>query len=463
VSGANSYSVSYTTDGGVSYTTINGILSSPVILVNDFPCNTIYSGFIKSNCPLISSSQTGFGPLQTPPCINPSPNVPKAFISGEFYSTTTSYNPEININSFNDPTFSDVITANAAPGYYPTIRAHALLSTGYLVGGDFNKINGTTRKGLAKLDADGLLDGSFTYTTGFVGPVSGFPDSYIIRAIAVDTNLSRIYVGGNFISYNGQPRNNIVALDMNGNVISLSAFNIGTGFYGTVLDIKVLSDSKILVAGEFTSYNTSISNKGLTKLNYNGTIASGFTTTFDTTLASPAIETIAVDSIGNIYAGGYFQKYQNQNITNLVKITSSGSLDATFNTGTNIDSNVPSNQAGGIHKVLIQGAKLLVGGEFKKYGTTETGAFMKLLISNGTIDPAYTKYVMPNIGSHSVSDIAISINGDVLLCGSLGNYLGYPVASNYFVTDPITGAINNTLTSPTPSNISQILHIIFSY
>jgi hypothetical protein len=78
----------------------------------------------------------------------------------------------------------------------------------------------------------------------------------------------KILVGGNFTLYNGVTRNRIVRLNSDGTIDN--AFNIGTGFTGDTLTTMILQpDGKILVGGNFTSYNSTTRNR-ITRLVFTG-------------------------------------------------------------------------------------------------------------------------------------------------------------------------------------------------
>ena len=66
----------------------------------------------------------------------------------------------------------------------------------YVGGSNFTQFNGVSRARMARLNADGSLDGSFDIGTGF--------DSYVY-AIVEDSTAGRVYVGGWFRNVNGVP------------------------------------------------------------------------------------------------------------------------------------------------------------------------------------------------------------------------------------------------------------------
>ncbi|MFN6944977.1 MAG: T9SS type A sorting domain-containing protein, partial [Cytophagaceae bacterium] len=112
-----------------------------------------------------------------------------------------------------------------------------------LVGGSFTSYNGITRNRIARLNADGSLDESFNPGTGFNAGV---------RSISLQ-NDNKILIGGEFTSFDGSPRNYIVRINTDGTLDE--GFYPGTGFDRAVTSIATQSDGKIIAGGEFISFN----------------------------------------------------------------------------------------------------------------------------------------------------------------------------------------------------------------
>src|SRR6202040_3462524 len=115
-----------------------------------------------------------------------------------------------------------------------------------LLGGRFTKYQITTaRTGLARLNSDSSLDTAYT---------AAVFDRPTIRQIAVQTD-GRILFGGNFVSVNGSPIFNLARLNADGTVdTSFTATATGLFFNGSVNAIVIQSDGKILVGGSFNRY-----------------------------------------------------------------------------------------------------------------------------------------------------------------------------------------------------------------
>lgn len=120
-----------------------------------------------------------------------------------------------------------------------------------VVVGWFSTFNGTSRRGIARLNSDGSMDGSFN-------PGSGVA-LFGISSVVVQPD-GKIIVAGRFNSYNGVEMNGIARIQQSGALDQ--SFQIGTGIgvgtgyvYEIVSDIALQSDGQILIVGEFISYN----------------------------------------------------------------------------------------------------------------------------------------------------------------------------------------------------------------
>ena len=135
------------------------------------------------------------------------------------------------------------LTFDPGAGADNAIFAMALQSDDKVViGGGFSTFNGIGRNFIARLNANGTLDNTFDPGTGANGPVF---------AVAVQSD-GKIVMGGDFTSVNGFALTNLARLNADGSVDT--SFTIGTGANSTVRSILLQSDGKILMAGSFTNY-----------------------------------------------------------------------------------------------------------------------------------------------------------------------------------------------------------------
>jgi len=136
-----------------------------------------------------------------------------------------------------------------------------------LAGGAFTSYNGASHNRLIRLNADGTPDAGFATGTGFSGNVN---------TVAVQAD-GKVLVGGGFGSYNnGTTANSLVRLNADGSRDAI--FATGTGFNSDVNSVAVQADGKLLVGGNFTSYNGTTGQNRLIRLNADGTRDASFTT-----------------------------------------------------------------------------------------------------------------------------------------------------------------------------------------
>ena len=148
------------------------------------------------------------------------------------------------------------------------------------------------RVGIARLNNDGSLDAFFDPGSGTGGNA--------VKTISLDPD-GRVLIGGTFTTFDGASRNKIARLNSDGSLDG--TFNPGTGFSGiddSVQTILAQTDGKILVGGEFTSYNgTTLNYFG--RLNYDGSIDTGFPASLD-----GRVQTLTVQPDGKLLLGGDF-------------------------------------------------------------------------------------------------------------------------------------------------------------
>jgi uncharacterized delta-60 repeat protein len=288
---------------------------------------------------------------------------------------------------------------NIGTGFIFTVYAIAIQTDGkILVGGSFSSYNGTTQNFITRLNSDGTRDTGFNIGTGFSGD--------FVNSIAIQTD-GKILVGGGFTSYNGTTQNFITRLNSDGT--RDTGFSIGTGFNAGVNSIAIQTDGKIVVGGDFSSYNGTTQNC-ITRLNSNGTRDTGFSigTGFNNSLYE-----IAIQTDGKILVGGGFTSYDGTTQTNITRLNSDGTRDTGFSIGTGFNA--------GVNSIAIQtDDKIVVGGGFTSYdGTTQNR--ITRLNSDGTRDTGF------NIGtgfSGVVQSIAIQTDGKIVIGGSFTSYNG---------------------------------------
>ncbi len=123
-----------------------------------------------------------------------------------------------------------------------------------------------------------------------------------VNSIALQED--KILIAGNFSTYNGASRNKIARLNANGSLDT--SFNPGTGVGGTspyLLSVATQPDGRILIGGNFSTYN-SVALSNFIRLNYDGTRDTSFYARVNNT-----IRAILLQSDNKILLGGDFPSY----------------------------------------------------------------------------------------------------------------------------------------------------------
>src|SRR5206468_12884521 len=111
------------------------------------------------------------------------------------------------------------------------------------LGGDFTQINAQPRSHLARLNANGSLDASFTPSI-----------NNTVYALAVQSD-GQIVLGGSFSSAAATARNGIARLNSDGSIDATFDPGSGASGPGTVNTVAVQSDGAVLLGGAFTAIN----------------------------------------------------------------------------------------------------------------------------------------------------------------------------------------------------------------
>ncbi len=297
-------------------------------------------------------------------------------------------------------------TFNTGTGANYSIKATALQSDGrIIIGGGFTTFNGSARNGIARLHSDGSLDATFNPGMGIAGT---YP---MVSSIALQSD-GKIIISGVFVSYNGTARKRIARLNTDG---SLDAtFNSANGADSTVSAIALQSDGKIIIGGDFSSYNGTPRNN-IARLNTDGSLDTTFNPGTGLAGTYPTVSAIARQSDGKILIGGVFDTYNGTAINRIARLHTDGSLDTTFNPGTGANDQV--------FTIAVQGdGKIFIGGFFTTYNGTARKCIARLN-ADGSLDTSF----YPGMGAdYAVYVTAFQNDGKILIGGGFNNYNGIP-------------------------------------
>ena len=320
-----------------------------------------------------------------------------------------------------------------------------------LVGGGFQNTSEGVIRGLFRLNYDGTFDSDFAANIGlgFQNPLTTAIPS--VNSIDIYPD-GRILIGGDFSTFNGEA-NNRGLIRLNSDGTKDYSLNIGTGFNAVVGAVKIVENEKIL-ASTLSTYQGQLT-KNLIKLTSTGDIDTDFQggARFASTLYPPTtryIETIEVQPDGKYLIGGDFGEYSGNLASRIVRIGVNGNYDTSFITGVGFDDS-DTQLNGYVYKIQMQKGKILVGGQFTSYKGTPVQGIVRLIL-NGDLDPTFnnTKIVGSGV-RRAVYDFDTKQDGEILMGGTYTEYDGNGVPYitrtdiNGFPTSIIDPDFDNTV------------------
>lgn len=266
-----------------------------------------------------------------------------------------------------------------------------------IIGGDFWSYNGTNICRIARLNTDGTLDTSFNPGTGPAGSV---------RAVSIQSD-GKIIIGGDFTSYNGTGRNRIARLNTDGSLDT--SFDPGAGANDWVWSISIQSDGQIIIGGDFTSYS-GIGRNRIARLSSNGSLDTSFN---PGTGANNWVWSTSIQSDGRIIIGGDFTSCNGADRNGVARLNTNGSLDASFNPGTGPNGTVRST-------TIQSDGKIILGGRFTSFNGRNRNRIARLN-TNGSLDISFNSGTAGN-DYGNISSISIQDNGKIIIGGLFTSY-----------------------------------------
>ena len=140
-----------------------------------------------------------------------------------------------------------------------------------LIGGYFKQINGTDRKGYARLHPDGVLDSSFQDSAGWgVGPGNHSVESLVLQPDG------KVLIGGGFPTISGVYRGGVARLNADGSLDAGFQVELAAGDgYGVVRALILQPDGRTLIGGHFSDVN-GVSRTRIARLNADGSLDTSF-------------------------------------------------------------------------------------------------------------------------------------------------------------------------------------------
>lgn len=248
----------------------------------------------------------------------------------------------------------------------------------------------------------GRLDLSFDPGTGFDGPV---------KTMTIQPD-GRILVGGSFASFNGTPCNNITRLNPNGSLDP--TFFPGSAFNDAVNVMLVQPDGKVIVGGDFTTFN-GIGRNGIARLLPNGMLDASFNPGSGATgyySGAGNVRCLALQPNGYVLVGGAFQSFNGAFSNKIVRLRVNGSRDNTFNAGIGVPGAV---FGGDIYAMaLLANGDIYIGGSIDHHDLNEQcPGHLARLNANGSLDIGFHPELFQY--DHDIHAIVMLPDGSFLL------------------------------------------------
>ncbi|MEZ5428559.1 MAG: FG-GAP-like repeat-containing protein [Pyrinomonadaceae bacterium] len=292
------------------------------------------------------------------------------------------------------PAPGDVDTSFSASAYGNAVNGNVyvveeLPDGKILIAGFFTAVNGYARSGIARLNADGSVDASFTPPD----IESGFGLGASIYALGLQSD-GKIIIGGDFFVVNGAFSPGVKRLNPDGTLDPTFAGQFAPLVFGGVADLEVLSDDSIVIGGVFR-LNATGPDLHVARLSPNGVFDGSFQNG-----ANLDVKAIEIQPDGKILVGG----------STLVRLNSDGSSDSSFAPGS----------ISGIEDIICQSnGQVIIAGSFSSVNGFPQGRIARL-DSNGSVD---FNFNLNGVGANgTINDLVLKSDGKILLAGAFGTF-----------------------------------------
>ena len=336
----------------------------------------------------------------------------KILVGGQF--PTISGQSRTNLARLNADGSLESLATFSTAGTDESVNSVAIQPDGkILVAGGFNYIAGLPRSRIARLKADGSVEGTNIFNPGSINGA--------VNAVAVQPDGKILIGGGFYFTVNGVPHFNITRLNPNGSLESSVTFargGISDIWAGSVYCFAVQPDGKILVAGAFTqaggfSCNRIVRLNSDGKFDFNNNFFSG------TGGANGTIYCMALQPDGKILISGDFTSVNSTGRNRIARLNADGTVDTSFDPGTGLN-----NPAYGI--ALQADGKIIVGGHFSSVNGSPRDGMARLdpngvLESTGTFNAAAASALGDTV---LVRGLALQADGKILVGGGFTTFNG---------------------------------------
>jgi uncharacterized delta-60 repeat protein len=264
--------------------------------------------------------------------------------------------------------------------------------------GSFWVVNGVSRYTVARLNTDGSLDATFTspfHSNNFPG---------LLYDVEIDGDGKILVGGGRLVG--GRFTNAVLwRLNADGTFGSsqyfFNALTPDNGFYLQILDLALLANGQVMIAGSMTQREFSVGPPGPVGAAANRLNASG---AYDSTFQTPIgfrgnVRVVAPLPNGQIVIGGLFSAVNRTPSAILALLNADGTLDTTFNPPFSIE-----------FRTIVLAATPFADNRIMVGGLSHSASLERLNIPSGSRDPTFN--IISPLGF--VYDIAVQPDGKVI-------------------------------------------------
>jgi uncharacterized delta-60 repeat protein len=307
----------------------------------------------------------------------------KILIGGLFSFAPTNNLARLNADGTLDTTF----TANASNNV--TIKDLEIQPDGKIVAGGFSGGTSAPSSRVDRFNTDGSIDSSFTSIT------SG---SSTVEAVELQAD-GKIIVAGNYTTLNTVSQIRVSRLNTDG-TLDLTFNSGGAGANAVVNDIAIRPDGKIIIGGNFSSFNGTPMQR-IARLNANGTLDNTFTNSG--TITDTAVNDVELLPDNRILAGLNPSTLVNQ----VLRFSADGAFDSSFG--------VRTSRGGTVRQILQQpDGKILVGGEFLYANGVERHSLARFN-PDGTLDTSFVPYFNNISPPQLIQAIVLQPDGKIIV------------------------------------------------
>lgn len=292
-----------------------------------------------------------------------------------------------------------------------------------LIAGTFTAVDGFPRRGIARLNEDGMLDHAFDPFAG-VSPAE-------VNSILVQQD-GAILISGPFTSVDGEEKKGFARLQSNGRLDS--SFNLSlhvetNGFWGPPRFLTLQPDGKIWISGQFGQTN-------LFRLKADGGVDLGIgLSPSHSQLISVSGPTVTLQADGKVLVG--------RRTAPLVRLNSDGTPDASFSAAAMLGP--ASSPRGPMFTALQSDGRMVIMGDFTQVRSSAWEPRVGIARLYGSDQPYYppsivTSSVHRGAGSHTSFQITGAPHFRVVVeaSSSLESQDWSPIQTNTLAHPPVT-------------------------